>query len=228
MAFADFYHDSATLELLTERALPALEGQPSIRVWNPGCANGAELYTLAMLLHGQMADEQFQCVRFVGTDVDPRLGSQIADGIYTEREVKRIPYPIRYRYFQVTDSPGFVQVVDELRSQVSFIRHDLLSLVPPRGDFGLILCRDVLNHLDETEHRQVLRMFHQSLCTGGFLAVEHSITGADALETLFEPVSSSSQVYRRLDTVESVRSHIDGPHAAAVRVPKELQRMRTY
>jgi chemotaxis protein methyltransferase CheR len=228
MAFADFFHDSETLELLIERAMPTLRGQACLHVWNPACGNGAELYTLAMLMREQMSERVFRTMRIHATDANPRLGPQIIEGIYPEQDVKRIPYPIRYRHFQITDKPGCVQVVDELRSRVSFARHDLLSLMPPHEDFSVIVCRNVLPSLDETERRQVFRMFHQAMRPGGFLATEHVQERPQSLDSLFEPISDRAQVYRRLDAPVGVRSHVDGPHAPGVRVPKELHEVRAF
>jgi chemotaxis protein methyltransferase CheR len=225
MAFAEFFHDSQTLELLIERATPVLCSQPCPRIWNAVCGNGAELYTLAMLLRERLPDRAFRTLRIHATDVDFRLGLPIAEGMYPERDVKRIPYPIRYRSFQVTDKPGYVQAVDELRTRVTFGQHELLSLVPPRQDFSAVVCTNVSSHLDETERRQVFRMFYQAMYPGGLLATDQMPAN---LDSLFEPVSSHAQIYRRLDVSESIQSHIDGPHAPGVRVPKETHRVRTF
>ena len=227
MAVTYFFRDSQTLELLIQRALPILCGQAFIRIWDAGCANGAEPYTLAMLLREQMTDQVFRKVRICATDIDPQFGPRIAAGIYAEHEVKRIPYPIRYRYFQVTDEPGCVQVVDDIRDKVSFARHDLLSLAPPRDDFSLIVCKNVLLDFDELERRQAFAMFHRALLAGGFLATEHTQQMPEGMELLFEPISSYAQVYRRLDATDRFRSHVDGPHAPGVRVPREMQRVWT-
>lgn len=226
MAFTYFFRDAQTLELLIDRALPALRGQAYIRIWDAGCANGAEPFTLAMLLRERMSDFVFHNVRILATDVDGQFGRNIGDGVYAEQEVKRIPYPIRYRYFQVTDQPGTAQVVDEIRERVSFARHDLLSLVPPREDFSLIVCKNVLLHFDETERRQVLRMFHGAMRPGGLLATEHTQKMPESLGGLFEPVSSCAQIFRRLDLPESVHPHIDGPHAPASPTKREVFRTR--
>jgi chemotaxis protein methyltransferase CheR len=221
MAFENFHHDSQTLELLIERAMPTLEGQGCVHVWNAGCANGAESYTLAMLLREQMTDDDFRTVRIYATDVDSQFGEQIAEGMYAEQEVKRIPYPIRYRSFQVTDRPGYVQVVDEIRSAVCFAQHDLLSLAPPREDFSLIVCGNIMSVFDETECRQVFRMFHRAMQPGGLLAIEHTQKTREGLTQLFEPVANRSQVYRRVDTYETRHKHINGAHESA-------ERPRTY
>lgn len=224
MAFTDFFRDTQTLDLLIERALPSLCGDTAPRIWNAGCANGADLYTLAMLLREQMSDDDFSAVRIHATDIDPRLGPQIVEGMYPEQEIKRIPYPIRYRYFQVTDRPGYVQVVDEIRSRVSFARHDLLSLIPPRDDYSLILCRNVLPDLDATERHQVFRMFHHAMRPGGLLATEQPQQTAEGQSQLFEPVASCSQVFRRVDAIEASHTHFSRSHASIERPRKQVFR----
>jgi chemotaxis protein methyltransferase CheR len=224
MAVTYFYRDLQTLELLVQRALPILCDQTSIQIWDAGCANGAEPYTLAMLLREQMTSQVFSRVRICATDVDPRFASQVAAGVYAEREIERIPYPVRSRCFQVTGAPGYVQVVDDLRDKVSFYWHDLLRLEPPRSDFSLIVCKNVLVNFDETQRQQMFQMFHRAMLPGGFLATEHTQKMPQGTESLFEPISRHAQVYRRLEVAEHPRSAIvDGPHAPGNRVVRERE-----
>ncbi len=224
MAFTYFFRDSQTLELLIQRALPVLCGQAFIRVWDAGCANGAEPYTLAMLLREQMSDMVFRNVRILATDVDAQFAGHVAAGTYADSEIKRIPPAMQRRYFQAADKPGCVQVVDELRAKVTFTAHDLLSLTPPREDFSLIVCKNVLLHFDEGERRQVFGMFHHAMRPDAFLATEHTQKLPEGLEPLFEPVSNYAQVYRRLDVADGLRSHVNAPHAAGIRATRELHR----
>ncbi len=200
MAFTFFFRDAQTLELLIERALPTLRGQAFIRIWDAGCAHGPEPFTLAMLLRERMSDYTFRNVRIHASDVDPQFAAQIACGIFTEQEVKRIPYPIRYKYFQVADQPGYVQVVEEIRKKVTFVHHDLLSLTPIREDFSLIVCKNVLLHFHEAERQQVLRMFHRALRSGGLLATEHTQKVPEALRHLFRQVVSNAEVYQKIES----------------------------
>ena len=223
MTVTYFFRDWQTLELLIQRALPVLCGQPSIHIWDAGCANGAEPYTLAMLLREQMTDRVFHKVRILATDVDPGYGPRIVSGIYAEHEITRIPSTLRGRYVRRIDEPDNWQVVDDVRNKVSFACHDLLSLEPPRDDFSLIVCKNVLVDFDEAGRSQVFRMFHRALLSGGLLATEHTQKMPEDAESLFEPISRYAQVYRRLET-DGVRSHVDGPHAANVRAARELQR----
>ncbi len=224
MAFTFFFRDMQTLELLVEQALPTLCGQAVIHIWDAGCANGAEPYTLATMLRERMSDFVFRNVRILASDVDPQFGPHIAAGIYAEQEVKRIPSLIRQRYFQAAAEQGCMQVVPEIRAKVSFVEHDLLGLTPPREDFSFVVCKNVLLHFDEVRRSQVFRMFHRALRAGGLLATEHTQKMPGNLRELFEPVASFAQVYRRLDAAESIRSHIDGSHELGDRIRKEIVR----
>jgi chemotaxis protein methyltransferase CheR len=215
MAFTFFFRDAQTLELLIEQALPTLCGQAFIRIWDAGCAHGPEAYTLAIMLRERMSDFVFRNVRIHATDVDPQFGPRVAAAIYAAQEVKRIPAPIRDRYFQPADEPDCWQVVPEIRAKVSFAEHDLLGLTPPREDFSLVVCKNVLLHFDEAQRRQVFCMFHRALRPGGLLATEHTQKMPETLDALFQPAASHAQIFRRLDAPKSVHHHIDRPRRGA-------------
>ncbi len=214
MAFTYFFRDGQTLEALVEQALPVLRGQAFIRIWDAGCAHGPEPYTLAILLREQMSEFVFRNVSIHATDVDPQFGARIASGIYADQEVKRIPDALRQRYFRPAAEPGYVQVVDELRRKVTFTQHDLLGLTPPREDFSLIVCKNVLLHFSDPQRLEVFRMFHRALRPGGLLATEHTQKMPDALRSSFQSVSSFTQVYRRL---EGSHGAAPAPHAQQAR-----------
>jgi chemotaxis protein methyltransferase CheR len=209
MAFTCFLYDAQMLETLLQRMQPALFGQAMFRVWVAGCPNGVEPYSLAMALREQMPDPVFDAVRIYATDANLAMGDRIENGVYLESEVKPLPYPIRYRYFQLSDKSGCVRIVNEIRDKVAFMQHDLLTLSPIRNDFSLVVCKEPLKTLGETERQQVLRMFHRSLRSGGLLAAERYPTMTESMGELFEPVSSSSDIFRRVDASETSRPHVD-------------------
>jgi chemotaxis protein methyltransferase CheR len=227
VAFTYFFRDAQTLEMLIEQALPTLSGRAFIRIWDAGSAHGPEPYTLAMLLRERMSDFVFRNVRIQATDVDPQFGPKIAAGVYTDQETQRIPAPIRARYFQHAAEPGHVQVVDEIRAKVSFAEHDLLTQTPLRDDYSLIVCKNVLLHFDEVQRQQVFRSFHGALRPGGLLATEHTQKMPEELQTLFEPIASYAQIFRRLDAPQSFHKHLDGPHVPLSRMPEEYRGLRT-
>jgi|GEM_PF-114748 len=198
MAFTFFFRDWQTLELAIDNALPSLRGRAFIHVWDAGCAHGPEPYTLAILLRERMSDFVFRNVHIHATDIDPSFAEQVTEGIFPEHEIQRVPPEIVQRYFRPA-SPGFVQVVPELRAKVTFARHDLLSLRPVREGLSLIVCKNVLLHFQETQRIEVLRMFHRAMAGGGTLAMEHTQKMPDALAPCFRQVALHAQVFRKVE-----------------------------
>ena len=200
MAFTYFFRDRLSLELIGKYVLPALTGQRYINIWDAGCAHGPEPYSLAIILRERMSPFAFRNVRIYATDIDPtgQFGRTITEGVYPAEELQRVPPAILQRYFVPTEHLGRYRVVDELRSRVSFIRHDLLSLEPIREGFSLIVCKNVLLHFNEQQQVAVLRMFHSALRAGGFLVMEQTQQLPDRLEHIFSRVTDQGQVFRKL------------------------------
>jgi chemotaxis protein methyltransferase CheR len=198
MAFTFFFRDAQTLELAIDQVLPALAGRAFIHVWDAGCAHGPEPYTLAILLRERMSDYVFRNLHIHATDIDSSFAAAVSSGVFPEQEVKRVPPEILQKYFRPA-APGFVEVVPELRAKVAFSRHDLLSLRPIQEGLSLIVCKNVLLHLAESQRIEVLRMFHQALQPGGILAMEHTQKMPETLACFFQQAAPHAQVYRKLE-----------------------------
>lgn len=199
MAFTFFFRDSQTLELLAEHALPTLKQNMYIRIWDAGCAMGAEPYTLAMIFRENMGHFLFRNVRIFATDIDEsNFGEIIARGAYPEVDLKRIPPDILQRYFVPDDHAGYLKVCDQIRQCVQFQRHDLLSLTPIRSDFGLVLCKNVLLHFTPEERIAVIRMFHGALIDGGYFVTEQTQKLPPETEPLFRQVTQAAQLFQKI------------------------------
>jgi chemotaxis protein methyltransferase CheR len=123
----------------------------------------------------------------------------VTAGAYPYDEVKRIPDDLRARYFLPPGETGGQWTIrDELRQRVSFVKHDLLSLQPPRRGFCLILCKNVLLHFRDEQRVAVLRMFHDALDEGGFLVTEQTQGLPAELAPLFASVTPHARIYRKL------------------------------
>jgi chemotaxis protein methyltransferase CheR len=205
MAFTFFFRDEQTLKVLLEHALPDMQGQAFIRIWDAGCAHGPEPYTLAILLRERMSEMLFRNVRIHATDLETQFRAQVISGIFPEEELRRVPAELFQRYFQPADGapgipgPGRFQVVNEVRSRIEFSQHDLLSLAPVRQDLSLIICKNVLLHFNERQRCDVLRMFHGALRKDGLLVMEHTQKVPEALRPLLEQVAPHAQVYRKIE-----------------------------
>jgi len=209
MAFTYFFRDLQTLDMIRRHTLPSLRSRKYIRVWDAGCAMGPEPYSIAIILRENMGSMLFRNVKIQATDIDEsgQFGDIISRGVYPEEQVKRIPKEILSKYFGEDDSPGFFRISKEIRNCVSFSRHDLRSLAPVRKDFGLVVCKNVLLHLKETERVQVIKMFHDTLEDNGFFVTEQTQKMPSELEGLWDRVVANAQVFRKKGKHENPESH---------------------
>jgi len=199
MAFTYFFRDLQTLELITTQVLPTLQGRKYLRVWDAGCAHGPEPYSIAILLRENMSHFMFRNVKIYATDIDTssRFGEIIAEGVYPEGEIKRIPPELRAKYFS-KNGDGCYKISDEIKSCLTFARHDLLSLTPAATDCHLVVCKNVLLHLRPEEQVDVMKMYHEVLVPGGFFVTEQTQKLPDEVAGLFEKVVSHGQLFRKV------------------------------
>lgn len=200
MAFTYFFRDMQTLEMIRDHVVPTLRTRRFAHIWDAGCAMGPEPYTLAIVLRENMGPMIFRNVSIHATDIDESnlFGDIIEEGVYPWEQVERIPKDIFIRYFASADKPDHFRLVEEIRKRVSYQKHNLLSLEPVRKDFMLIVCKNVLLHFKEDERIKVIEMFHDALLEGGFFATEQTQKMPEELDSMFEPVVSNAQLFRKV------------------------------
>ncbi len=201
MAFTYFFRDLHTLEHIVKYLVPSTAGRSSIRIWDAGCASGQEPYTLALILAEAMGRFSFRNLRIDATDLDGSnlFGEIIAKGIYPREEVERIPAGILQKYFKALNGGSHFQIDEEIRNRLIFQKHDLLSLQPIGESFSLILCKNVLLHLQAPQRVEVMKMYHRSLTTGGFFATEQTQKIPAEVEHLFQQVTPDAQLFRKIE-----------------------------
>jgi len=201
MAFTYFFRDMQTLELIVKYVVPEVKGHRYIRVWDAGCAHGPEPYSIAIMFRENMSHFMFRNVKIFASDIDnsSRFDKIIAEGVYPDVEIKRIPSEIRERYFSRNGQPGFYEISDEIKSCLTFTQHDLLSLKPVATDLDLIVCKNVLLHLRPEERVNVMKMYHDVLVPGGFFVTEQTQKMPTELQGLFQQIVGNAQLFRKLE-----------------------------
>jgi chemotaxis protein methyltransferase CheR len=201
MAFTFFFRDTHTLDHAVKFLIPEVSGRSRIRIWDAGCAFGPEPYSLAMILAEAMGGFAFKNVYIDATDIDEsgQFGNVIADGVYSNEELGRIPPEVLSKYFDRTGGKeGFYTLNESIRNRVKYQKHDLLSLSPIGDSFSLIICKNVLLHFQYQERIEVIRMFHKSLAPGGLFATEQTQKMPEEIKHLFEQVVSDAQLFRKV------------------------------
>lgn len=199
MAFTYFFRDSNTLEIMVKFLVKYSSGRSNVKIWNPGCASGQEPYTLAILLAENMGYFAFKNVQIHTTDIDisNQFEEKIKNGIYEFEELQRIPENLFKKYFKKVDQTHF-QIDEQLRHRMTYKKHDLTTLVPVGENYSLILCKNVLLHLQPEQRIEVFKMFYNSLAEGGILTMEQTQKIPDEVGHLFHPIVTNAQVFLKL------------------------------
>lgn len=179
-----FMRDPGQLAVVSDLFTRRMPSSPTLKVWVAGCASGEDVYSIAMLAERAGCD-----VELLGTDINgaalrkAELGSY---GSWAVRELGDVD-----RYFERGERSTF-RVRDRLRKGVRFERHNLLD-APPRSDWDIILCRNVLIYLSRERARTVIEKLGDALVAGG-----HLLLGAS--EVVFEvpPQLDATYIAERL------------------------------
>jgi len=170
--FREEEHFRALLEVFWPRWGKA--GETSIRVWSAACSTGCEPYTLGILLRDRgLLGPGRAGVEILGTDLNQRVLEDARKGLYGEFALRNTQPYYRERYFR---KEGHLYRLDPaVQSLASFRRFNLLRPEQlPRGNFHVILCRNVLIYFDLEAKRRAVATLVQALAPGGVLLVGRS------------------------------------------------------
>ncbi len=141
---SEFFRDPAFFRTLKEKVFPLLATYPAIRIWHAGCANGEEVYSLAILL--EEAGLLDRCTVFA-TDFNDRALHAAETGISEASKIENAC--TRYNsaggtktfrdYF--TFSASHAKIKRHLTDAVTFANHNLVT-DQSFGNMHLILCRN--------------------------------------------------------------------------------------
>ncbi len=197
----EFFRDPDTWETLKDRVLPdimaakAERGLTGVRAWSAGCATGEEPYSLAICFQeAQRARKDFSGlnVKIYATDLDRESLKRARLGQYGK--VFLLPGVDERFYFRRLDS--VYEVKEELRQAVKFEEADIMA--PPRRRFlDLIVCRNLLIYFNKECQARILRNFHESLRSGGYLVVGRSEVLLSAFAHQFAPAYRRERIYRK-------------------------------
>jgi two-component system CheB/CheR fusion protein len=196
-----FFRDPAAWDSVRTQAIPQIVAgkhpEGPIRAWSAGCASGEEAYSIAMLFAEELGTEEFgKRVKIYATDLDEDALNVARHAAYTDRQVEGVPQDLLERYFEQTD--GFYLFRKDLRRQVIFGRHDLISDAPiSRVD--LLACRNTLMYLNAETQARVLARLHFALNDEGYLLLGRAETLMTQTGT-FVPVDLKRRLSRKVAT----------------------------
>ncbi|MEA4882357.1 MAG: protein-glutamate O-methyltransferase CheR [Clostridia bacterium] len=182
---SEFFRNPEKFAELEQKIIPMLLQQsPNLSVWSAGCSNGAEIYSVAMILDS-VAPKGYH--RLLATDLDTGIMSKAVAGVYGSADVRNVSSVRQAKYFTVSGDNYVLS--SQIKSKVQFKMHNLLADRFDRG-FDLILCRNVVIYFTEPAKQELYRKFQASLKDNGVLFVGGTETILNARDIGLSAVSS--------------------------------------
>jgi chemotaxis methyl-accepting protein methylase len=203
LGVTEFFRDAAVFDVV-ERGLPALlraadaEGGRPVRVWSAGCSDGAELYSVAMLLAELNALHRCE---LLGTDCRQEAIATAAKGAFSAPGLRGMPPTMLDRYVTPeasSDAPTecvkLHRIDARLRGAVRWQQADLLA-GPEPGPWDLVLCRNMAMYLQPVAAQRLWRGIVSSLRPGGLLVLGKAERPCASVAGELSPVAPC--MYRR-------------------------------
>lgn len=201
---SEFFRDPDQYEVLQKRILPELlKNNQRLNIWSAGCSIGAEPYTVAIILE---EISQLNKHRILATDLDMGILKKArAGGPYNSSDVRNIRKDLINKYFTCKNDEYWL--VDDIKQQVEFKQHNLLS-DDFEKDFDIIICRNVVIYFADEPKRKLYKAFHDSLKEGGvlFIGATETLLGGNNLG--LERLCTS--FHRKTNLKVQGRTHITG------------------
>ena len=164
---SEFFRNADIFSAFENSILPELcAGGKSLKIWSAACSNGAEPYSIAIIL-----DSSFPGISYKinATDIDENILNIARTGAYDEKLVRNVSKERLERYFKKNDSEIY-SIITEIKKQVHFKRHDLLVDTFEK-DYDLIVCRNVTIYFTRETQKELYQKFSRSLRPGGVLFI---------------------------------------------------------
>ena len=197
---SDMFRDPEFFAAIRSKVLPVLATYPSIKLWVAGCSAGEEAYSLAILLQEEkLLDRSL----IYATDINAQALRLATAGVYelarlrgfTENHRRSGSTTSLSDYYHATGESAIMD--SALRRKITFSDHSLAT-DNVFSEVHLVTCRNVLIYFDSTLQNRSLRLFGDSLVSGGFLGLgsKESLRFTDSAAR-FEEISAPERIYRK-------------------------------
>lgn len=203
---SDLFRDPLFFLALRRDVIPHLHTFPQIKVWVAGCADGEELYSLAILFR---EEGLFDRTLFYATEINREAIARAEAGVYDIERVAQFSrnYQLAGGRSSLSDyyAAGYGRAVFDrsLRSRTVFTEHNLAT-DQVFSEVHLVTCRNVLIYFDNALQDRAIGLFSDSLARGGFLGLgSHETLRFSKHLPAFATFDESQRIWRRTSLQEA-------------------------
>ncbi len=178
----DFFREANHFRILEERIVPELVAQGGgarrIKLWSAASSNGAEAYTIAMVMAELARRYRGLHHAILGTDISTAMLESARRAIYPRAMLAPVSPELQRRYVMFDNGvgdAGRARIVPELRKQCNFRQMNLMDeTYPVDRDVDVIFVRNVLIYFEAVVQDAVVARLWSHLRPGGYLMLGHS------------------------------------------------------
>lgn len=195
-----FFRYQAQFDALARVVVPAVmernQHTRRLAIWSAGCSNGAEPYSVSMLLRRHFgALLAGWNLDILGTDISVGALAEAQAAEYGAWTIRDLPADLRQECFAPHGDRWRLR--PRYRQDVRFARHNLVSQPPPGDFFDIVLCRNVLMYFAPVIRVRVVQSLRAAMPPGGWLMVGHAEMGPPVSEYFQSLVLPECTLYRR-------------------------------
>ncbi|WP_410218527.1 CheR family methyltransferase [Paracoccus sp. (in: a-proteobacteria)] len=206
---SEMFRDPDYYLALRREVLPHLQTFPSLKVWVAGCADGEELYSMAILFQ---EEGLFDRTLFYATEINRRALARAEAGVY---DIDRLP--VFSQNYQRAGGRGSLSDYylaaygraafdPALRARTVFTEHSLAT-DQVFSEVHLISCRNVLIYFDAALQDRTLGLFSEALTRGGFLGLgSHETLRFSSHAASFAAFDEPDRIWRRTACQETMHA----------------------
>ncbi len=199
-----FFRDAHIFHMLASDLIPAAmkhaaaKGRKkTLRIWCAGCSSGQEAWSIAMLFRNGCPQWADWTLELLATDVSHAAIQKAQSGIVTQMEAQRgLPVSDMVRWMEPDGDEW--RISPELRNMIDFRVDNLCEPKAPKGEYDIILCRNVLLYFDAERKQELFSIFARHSAPGGWLLLGAGETTI-GLTTQFAASQKFRGVYERME-----------------------------
>jgi chemotaxis protein methyltransferase CheR len=195
------FRDPFVFETIAKNIIPNIDSYPTIKIWSAGCANGEEIYSIAIILKELgLYDRSI----LYATDIDEdaienaklgkysiKNGLEFCQNYYLAKRESKFN-----KYFDIKDD--YIYINDDIKKNICFSTHNIIT-DDVFNTFNIILCRNMFIYFNYELQKRALNIFHKSLENSGFLVLgqSESIQNNSGYK-YFKEYSKEKKIYKNI------------------------------
>ncbi len=221
-----FFRNPRHFRALAETVLPELDrarpAERPLRLWSAGCSTGQEAYSIAITVAEALGLPPRRPVQILASDLSRRVLEVARNGLYSERDLRRVEPDYRRRYFRAEG--GGYRVNPALQQLIEFRPLNLVRPFPADlSGVDVVFCRNVTIYFRIETCRQLMARLYEHLSEGGYLFIGFSETLWQIFDA-FERVQAGGTFFYRKGSAGRARPEKEAAQPRSVPGGRSVER----